>query len=427
VPKPSISKEAIQEIKRLRREESLTSREIGERVGVHHATAAKYMKDVKPKPAPAARITDSVAELQATHPCTETELMAAFGLNPRRWIPHRFNIGVSRHGPRGSMSCKRIISEELEHLLVQFFREQQPLARPDFKTLEDIRLLPQILAWGLWDAHLGMYAWNAETGADWDVEIAVNRVYNSIDAMCTEIAPYGIREVLLPIGNDFMHFDSVRNKTALGEHSLDVDTRFARVYLACLKCLCYMTERALDFAPLVRIFFIPGNHDTTVAFTLCAALAQRYMNDPRVVVDLRANPRKGILHGKTFLAFDHGAYAKAERLALAVLTENAEMVGKSVYREVQVGHKHQSRETMYHGLVPTNGINVRMNPSLCNADIWHHRQGFTDPVKTVEAYRYDERGFRGNHVATADDNPNPNLGRAKVVPGGPNWRESLEL
>lgn len=426
-----ISSDKIKEMKRLRREEGLSVRKIAAQVDVHYASVGRYIKGIKPgkrKPeAPAVRITDSVAELQVNHPTTEAEMMAIMNLDPRRWIPHRVNLGVSRYGPRASMSCKRIISEELEHLLVQFFKEQKPLPKPRFKKVKDIRVLPQILSWGLWDAHLGMYAWNAETGADWDVEIAVNRIYNSIDAMCTEIAPYGIREILMPIGNDFMHFDSVRHKTAEGEHSLDVDTRFARVYLACMKCLSYMVERGLDFVPKIKVMFVPGNHDTTVAYTLVVGLAQRYMNDPRVEFDLRASPRKCHVHGGTFLAFDHGAYGKAERLALSVLTENAALVGNSTYREVQVGHKHQSRETMYHGLVPTNGVMVRMNPSLCNADIWHYRQGFTDPVKTVEAYRYDEQGFRGNHVASADDSKNPHLDRAKVVPGGPNWKESLQV
>lgn len=424
-----ISSDKIKEMKRLRREEGLSVREIAAKTGVHPATVGRHVKGIPAgtRTPEAVRTTESTMELQANHPTTEKELMAVFGLDPRRWVAHRFNVGVSRYGPRGSMSCKRIISEELEHLLVEFFREQKPLPKPKLKAVKDARALPQVVSWGLWDAHLGMYAWNAETGADWDVEIAVNRVYNSVDSICSEIAPYGIRQILMPVGNDFMHFDGVRHKTAEGDHSLDVDTRFARVYLACLKCQSYMVERALDFVPKIRLVFVPGNHDTTVAYTLLVALAQRYMNDPRVEVDLRASPRKCYLHGGTFLAFDHGAYGKAERLALSVLTENATLLGKSTYREVQVGHKHQSRETMFHGLQPTNGVMVRMNPSLCTSDVWHYRQGFTEPVKTVEAYRYDERGFRGSHVASADDATNPNLTRAKVVPGGPNWNEKLPL
>jgi hypothetical protein len=245
--------------------------------------------------------------------------------------------------------------------------------------------------------------------------------------MTTEVAPYGINEVIMAVGNDFMHFDSVRNKTSEGEHTLDVDTRYARVYLAALKCLVYMVERALDFSPVVKPLYIPGNHDLSASFGLLTALAQRFMNDSRVKFDLRGSTRKAVRYGSVLLAYDHGSYAKAERLALSLLTENVDWLGGTTWREIHVGHRHQSSETMFRGVTPTNGVYIRQNPSQCNADVWHARQGFTDPLKTVEAWRYDQRAYRGSHVATADDSPNPNLEKARVVPGGPNWKERLPL
>jgi transposase-like protein len=309
---------------------------------------------------------------------------------------------------------KRIMTESMEEALLDFIREHSaplpPVKRKKGRRKKDA---DQIVSWGMWDAHLGAYAWRDEVGADWDISIAKRRVMNSVDDMLDELRPYPIRKVIMPVGNDFLHFDNARQRTTTGEHHLDTDSRFARVYTAGLECLCYMVERAAAEFGNVEVIYVPGNHDAVLSYTLCAVLAHRFLWDERVTVDLGANPRKFRLNGGVLLGFDHGARSKPAQLALTFAQQAIEYWSRSTYREIQVGDKHQKWEGMWEGAVPTNGVLIRRHPALCNVDFWHHEQSLIgEPMKSVEAWRYDEVGCRGSHVAWAQDEERP---RAKKL------------
>ncbi len=361
-------------------------------------------------------VDGTIEAVKIDRPMSEQEMMAACKLDPKRWIPtwYKGNVWSGFYKlPTGShktvrlyqskITCQRVISEQLEDAILQFVRENVKPIKNTIRAPKPAKQ-NQIVSWGLWDAHIGSYAWSTETGADWDVDIACHRIYNSIDDIVEELRQYPIKHIIMPIGNDFMHFDSCRMKTAHGDHPLDTDTRYARVYLAALRCLSYMVERALEIARYVELLYVPGNHDVTSSFTLIAALAQRYRNIGRVRIDLRANPRKYRMHGGVLLGYDHGAECPPNRLAQIFSNEARDLWSKATCREIHVGHKHQTRETRYDGVLPLSGVVVRVSPALCNSDAWHHSKGFIgEPRRSVEAWRYDDVGCRGCHIAWARD------------------------
>lgn len=302
------------------------------------------------------------------------------------------------------VTWRRIMASGMEQAILSFVEKHVvPVDSSKIQSraqgeMED----PQAVCWGLWDAHLGMYAWAPETRNDSDLGIGVQKVRESVDQMVAELRPYPIDRIWMPVGNDFMHFDNARHTTTFGEHFLDTDTRYAKVYEACLLSLCHMIDRALELTNRVEVIYVPGNHDYTTSYTLCIALKQRYRTDDRVVIDAGANPRKYRVFGGTLLGFDHGSECRAQQLAQILSMECKEHWSQATYREVQIGHTHQRRAQEFESLVPTNGVLVRTNPSLCNIDAWHHRQGLIgEPMKSVEAYRYDRVGYRGSHVAWA--------------------------
>jgi transposase len=427
-----LSDERIREIVDLRKR-GISIREIGKALGIAKSTVSdvvsKYIHlgGMKGEPPPGrplntaqdkTDIDGSVDVLKLNRPATVEEIMEMCKLDPRVWIPYIFRPNTwqgyyklkdgTGHKKvqlfQSKAVFKRVITEELEHAILHFVRDNvRPLPKPKISSLKG----PEdgyMLTWGMWDAHIGMYAWHSEVGKDYDVKIGVNRMKNSVDDIIEELKPYNVSRILMPIGNDFMHFDSVRHTTAFGEHFLDTDTRYAKVYLAALDVLVYMVERATEICDNVELLYIPGNHDVTSSFTLTVALAQRFLNDPRVVPDLSMNPRKYRTHGGTLIGFDHGYAVKPDQLQLIFSEEAKEHWSDSTYREVQIGDKHQRWEKVYQGVIPTNGVLIRRNPCLCNTDSWHHRKGLVgEPVKSVEAWRYDKIGYRGSHVAWARD------------------------
>ncbi len=280
-------------------------------------------------------------------------------------------------------------------------RTRKPIVRPSGGT-------GQVASFGLWDAHLGMYAWQEETGNSFDLNKAVNRVCNAVDDVIAELKLYPLEKIWMPVGNDFLHFDNYKMQTTMSDHRLDADSRYAKVYAAGLLCLAYMVERAAEICPVVEGIYIPGNHDRIASYTLCMALAQRYRGDKRISIDCSANPRKYRTFGGTLIGFDHGQLASAQQLATIFSNECKKEWSSSTYHEIQVGHTHQRREKMFESLTPVNGVLVRTNPSLCNTDAYHHEHGWIgEPQKSVEAWRYSRDGYVGSHAAYARDVQHP--------------------
>lgn len=285
------------------RREGKTVREIAQILGIGSSTATKYAAQYGGKPhaapgssdkgsAPPNQSIDQVVDttdidggvdlLKLDRFATLEELQEMAGLDPSLWVPVHYKPnswqgfykimedGVAKHQKvqlfQSKATFKRVVDESMELALLRFVREHvKPLPKPKVKSVRDCRARigdgdeGYMVSWGMWDAHLGLYAWSPEVGADMDLDKATRRVFNSIDDMVAELQDYPISRILMPIGNDFMHFDSVRNTTTHGTHYLDTDTRYAKVYLAALRCLAYMVERATELCDDVELLYVPGN------------------------------------------------------------------------------------------------------------------------------------------------------------------------
>jgi hypothetical protein len=438
--------ETVDEILRLRAEGNNLS-EIARLTGTHRQTVKKVVRkfdseggakvsssDGKPPdPKEYNRVVDStdldgsVELIRMDRPASPQELQALADLDPRKWRPKHVRINTWQGSAKvkykvGAMETEklekiplyqsrvtfeRLVTEPVERAIEEYIRENVTPLEPDRSIAAQKRVLkdPHIVVAGWWDTHLGMYAWNKEVGADFDLDIAMRRIKNSVDDLVEELKKYQIQEVIMPVGNDLLHYDSVKKTTTYGDHWLDCDTRYSRVYLGALQSLTYMVDSfLLHLCDKVKVVYVPGNHDYTSGFTLAVALDQRYLNDPRVETELGMNPRKYVKHGGTVIGFDHGKDVKAAQYPIVLACEAKELWADSTWREMQIGHTHQRREAWYKGTTPTNGVLVRTNPSLSGTDAWHHGKGFLgEPIKSVEAWRYDTTGYRGSHVALARD------------------------
>lgn len=258
--------------------------------------------------------------------------------------------------------------------------------------------------WGYYDTHIGMYSWAKETGSDWDVDIAVTRVLNSVDEMVERLRGLPpIRKLYMPVGNDLGHFDGVRQTTAMGLHHLDVDTRFPRVFDAAVSAMAYQVERACEVVDKVVLIWVPGNHDTSMSYGIFRALCMRYLNWPQVEVLDHVGERKFLYHGHCVIGFDHGKI-KPEAYQQIVMNECRGHLDNAWYVEMNVGHTHEAKQQILKTSVPTNGVTVRTHPSLCPADSWHYGHGFLGaPRKSVEALYYDDAGRIGDIVVYASD------------------------
>ena len=220
------------------------------------------------------------------------------------------------------------------------------------------------------DFHLGMYAYEAETGDDWDVTIARDVFLNSINDMI-KAAPNSETGMLCQLG-DFLHWDGILNVTPQSGHILDADTRYAKLVDLTMSVMAEAVNIMLGHFGTVVIVNAEGNHDISGSIWLRKHLAHLFSKERRVEVIDNDYPYYAYLHGQTMLAFHHGHKMKLPQLHKLFASEPRfrEMWGKSNYTYIHTGHYHHER------VVEDGGAIAEQHPTLAARDAYAARGGW---------------------------------------------------
>lgn len=233
------------------------------------------------------------------------------------------------------------------------------------------------------DLHLGKLAWSPETGyADYDLKIAERVFEDAVAALLARTSAFRPAQIVLPVGNDFFHTDTIAATTTRGT-PLDTDSRYHKMYLTGRRLLVRTIERLRLVAP-VLVPIVGGNHDTLGAFLVGDALECWFRNDPEVTILNTPIPRKYYRYGATAIMWTHGHTGKAADYPLLFATEQPEMFAVARFREVHTGHLHQVR------LTEKMGVKVRVSAALCSPDAWHSENHFVGNTRGAEALVYHQ-------------------------------------
>lgn len=237
------------------------------------------------------------------------------------------------------------VRQQMMHAAIESMVEGLPKVPPikgtKFGNDELIAVYP------LGDAHIGMRAWAAECGADWDLAIAEKAFINLFDRL-VKTAPNCDQAVIVNLG-DWFHADNVSGVTERSGHHLDLDGRYAKMIGVGVKIIRRMIESALEHHKSVRVINAIGNHDDTGAMFLSVALEHMYEDNKRVEIDTSPAPFHYIRHGKVLIGVHHGHTCKAERLPLVMATDKANDWGETEYRYWLTGHIHHDTLKEYSG------------------------------------------------------------------------------
>lgn len=234
------------------------------------------------------------------------------------------------------------------------------------------------------DLHLGMYAWAAETGADYDVETARRLLLNSMGQLVA-MSPPAATGVVLNLG-DFMHADSNRQMTPASGNILDVDTRYMKVLQTGVALLVSSIEYALQRHERVIVRNIPGNHDPHAALCLTIALDCFFHGEKRVEVDTNPSEFWFYRFGKVFLGAHHGHRAKPVQLAGAMAALHPKDWGASLHRHFFSGHIHH-REAL-----EVNGVEWEAFQTLAAKDAYAASMGYNSARGMKAIVFHQERG-----------------------------------
>lgn len=282
--------------------------------------------------------------------------------------------------------------EQLKADAAKSLRQLRPV-KPTAPRKMDRDLMAEV---AILDPHFGKLGWLPETGRpSFDLREATNRYDRAGAHAVQHIHEQRAGTLLLPIGNDQIHFDSETKTTTAGTLQ-DADGRLPKVFVESF----HATRRLIDAAlkagvQRVVVPLIRGNHAEQAEFALAFALWCWYRDDKRVEVDHAPAYRKTFEWGDCLLAFTHGKEASRKKLPTLIMSEFREQVGRK-YIEIHTGDLHQVR------LEEEFGIRVRILPSLAGADAWHARKGYVMNLPQAETYFWHKRdGLRAIFPFTA--------------------------
>lgn len=284
---------------------------------------------------------------------------------------------------------------ELVASLIADMREHSPAYAPVPRAADDSAAY--MLELDPFDLHVGMLAWAAETGADYDSEIAVGLAERATARLIQLASGFQFERVLIPLGNDFLHtdrqVDGKGGQTTRGTQQ-DVDTRRGKMVRAGIKLAISLIDMARQVAP-VEVVVVPGNHDTETMPMLGEVLAAWYRLDDSVTIRNNPAPRQYVRYGASLIGLTHGHEGKATDLPLIMATERVDF-GAAAFRLWRVGHLHRKGETISeHG-----GVRVCVAPSLAARDHWHASQGYGH-LRSMEAHVWHrEQGPVGQFTAS---------------------------
>jgi len=244
------------------------------------------------------------------------------------------------------------------------------------------------------DCHVGMYAWDKETGNDWGLNIAENLLQKAFDYL-VDASPPSSTCIINNLG-DFIHFDGLSAVTPTNHNPLDADSRFSKIVKVAVNILRYIIDRALTRHEKVVVLMAEGNHDMASSVWLRHLFGLLYENEPSVEVIDGEMPYYVYRHGKTMIGFHHGHMKNNSDLPLLFASQFPKDWGDTTKRYCHVGHRHHHDEKEH------SGMKVMQHPTLAGRDAYAARGGWVSERQITAITYHEEYGQVATITATPE-------------------------
>jgi hypothetical protein len=241
---------------------------------------------------------------------------------------------------------------------------------------------PHLLVIDPADIHIGKLCKAIETGDEYNVDIAVQRIVEGLTGLLTKVSPFAIDQILLIIGNDILHTDNAKRTTTSGTPQ-DTDGMWYSNFLIAKDIYIHVIDKLITIAPVV-VKHNPSNHDYTHGFFLADTISSWYNNKSDFVkFDSTPSHRKYHVYGNNLIGTTHGDGAKLNDLPLLMAQEASEDWHKCKHRYFYTHHIHHKTAK------EIGSVTIESVRSASGTDSWHHRNGYQHAAKAIEAYLHD--------------------------------------
>jgi hypothetical protein len=258
------------------------------------------------------------------------------------------------------------------------------------------------------DVHVGKLSRILETGYDYDMPNATERVRAGITGLISKAQAFGVAKVVFVIGNDILHIDTPHRRTTSGTPQ-DTDGMWWEMFLEAKNCYVAIIEQLVQLAD-VHIIFCPSNHDYVSGWMLADTLYSWFRNHPNIHFgdeqrNISIAHRKYVEYGQNLMGFTHGDGAKEKDLPSLMQYEARSAWGRVQHCYMYVHHTHhkdrkvlgmdaQKREKDHIGVTvlqsgksvnPAKNVYIETVRTPSPEDGWHDRNGYVNK-QAVEVF-----------------------------------------
>jgi hypothetical protein len=265
------------------------------------------------------------------------------------------------------------------------------------------------------DVHFQKLAERDETGYEYNLDIACERVVDGTDRLLEKSKGHDVKNIVFAVGNDILHTDNVQNTTTSGTPQ-DVTGSIFQAYPVAAKALVYAIDRCAERAP-VSLVHCMSNHDWSYGWMLTQQLAAHYRNHPNVSAtpyNISESHRKYMRFGNNLLGFSHGDGAKEEKLYGLMVKEARQHISEcqNLYwflhhihhkvRKQRGAEKDYLREKDHTGMTAImsgqgryegDDLDIEYIRSPSAPDGWHHRNGYLNRQGVESFLLHPEEGM----------------------------------
>ncbi len=244
----------------------------------------------------------------------------------------------------------------------------------DISTIEPLAEAPQgdIIPWlQIGDAHIGMLASEAETGSNFDIDIAEREICAAV-AYLIDQAPYCERFVVNDLG-DGTHYETYKALTEASGHAVDYDTRYPKMIRAYCRIMRFVIDKALTKAENVDFIANQGNHSQSNDIWIAELVRHVYAETGRVNVLANDSPFIGYRMGKTMVMVHHGHKCKPQRLREVMANDFSADWGETDFRYIDGGHVHSTNRIELAGCVWESWNNLAPNDKYAHDGGWRSK------------------------------------------------------
>lgn len=240
------------------------------------------------------------------------------------------------------------------------------------------------------DVHIGKYADALETGEDYNIKIAKERVREGVKGILRNAEGFPIEKILFCIGNDILHTDNTMGSTTRLTPQ-DTDGKWFRHFTEALELYVEIVEMLIQIAPVDCVHSM-SNHDYMSGFHLAHALKSWYRNTDAVSVDAEPKHRKYYSWKNSLIGLTHGDGAKLNNLPLHMAQEEPKMWAETKYRYWYLHHLHHKQRYKFMSSFDNIGVTCEFLRSPSGSDSWHFSKGYTGSIKAVEGFIHNKYG-----------------------------------